>query len=157
MEIFEGKTKATGKLHIELRGPDGELKDERFVHNVVTNLGSKCVATRLISAATDVMSHMAIGDDDDPAPAAADTALNNEIHREILTSSTQGTGANDNDIVYIGDYAAGHGTNAAIVEAGIFNGAGVGTTTMLCRAKFAAINKGASDTLKITWTVTLGT
>ena len=42
----------------------------------------------------------------------------------------------------------------AIAEAGIFNAGAAGT--MLARATFTAINKGASDTLAITWTVTVG-
>ena len=38
----------------------------------------------------------------------------------------------------------------------IFNVVTANTVTMLARATFTAINKGASDTLKITWTVTIG-
>ena len=53
----------------------------------------------------------------------------------------------------VGNWAAGDGTNAAITEAGVFNAASTGT--MYSRATFTAINKGASDTLQITWTYTL--
>lgn len=42
---------------------------------------------------------------------------------------------------------------SAITKAGIFNTASSGT--LLCRTVFAAINKGANDTLAITWTVTI--
>ena len=73
-----------------------------------------------------------------------------EIDRNALTSALDTT----NVVTYVGDWAAGDGTNSAIAEAGIFNASSVGT--MLARATFTAINKGASDTLKITWTVTVG-
>jgi hypothetical protein len=84
------------------------------------------------------------------APAAANTALGTEIDRNATTSITDAA----NVVTYLGNWAAGDGTNSAIAEAGIFNASSVGT--MLARATFTAINKGASDTLAITWTVTVG-
>jgi len=58
-------------------------------------------------------------------------------------------------VTYVGDWAAGDGTNSAIKEAGIFNAAAAGT--MLARYVFpTAIDKGAGDTLQVTWTVTIG-
>lgn len=144
---------ATGKLHIELRGPDGKLKEERFVHNIITNAGDAHVADQMSDGGENPMSHMAIGTDDDPAPAVGDTTLNSQLDRNALTSVVQGTAGDDNDVIYVGDWAAGDGTGT-IVEAGIFNNSSGGT--MLCRAIFTAIPKGGSDTLKITWTVTFG-
>ena len=41
----------------------------------------------------------------------------------------------------------------AITEAGIFNASSSGT--MLCRTVFSVVNKGASDSMTITWTVTV--
>jgi len=154
MSLSEKSKLATSVVHVELIGPDGQLKEERWVHNTITNAGDAHVADQMSDGGENAMSHMAIGDDDDPAPAAGDTTLNNEIDRNALTSKTQGAGGDDNDVIYVGDWAAGDGTNANIVEAGIFNAAAAGT--MLCRAKFTAVNKGAADTLKITWTVTFG-
>ena len=96
------------------------------------------------------MGWMAIGTGA-TAPAFGNTALGAEIDRNathLLTDSA-------NVVTYVGNWAAGDGTNAAITEAGIFNA--VSTGTMLARATFTAINKGASDTLAITWTLTVGT
>jgi hypothetical protein len=53
----------------------------------------------------------------------------------------------------VANWAAGDATNAAITEAGVLNNATGGT--LYSRATFTAINKGASDTLQITWTYTL--
>ena len=41
----------------------------------------------------------------------------------------------------------------AVTEAGIFNAASGGT--MLCRTVFSVVNKGADDSLSVTWTITL--
>ena len=65
-----------------------------------------------------------------------------------MTSST----VTDNEIVYVDTFAAGTGTGA-ITEAGIFNASSGGT--MLCRTVFSVVNKGASDAMTITWTVTV--
>jgi len=43
--------------------------------------------------------------------------------------------------------------SAALTEAGILNSVTGGT--LLCRTVFAAVNKGANDTLQITWTVSI--
>lgn len=142
-----------GRLHIELFSSDGKLKEERNIDNLMTNVGEAHIADQLASAPDEsAMSHMAVGTGT-TAPTSANTALEFQIDRNALTSRTQGAGGDDNDIIYVGDWAAGDGTGA-ITEAGIFNSSTNGT--MLARATFAAINKGASDTLKITWTVTIG-
>jgi hypothetical protein len=53
----------------------------------------------------------------------------------------------------VGDWAAGTGTGA-ITEAGIFDVVTQNTVNMWCYATFAVINKLATDSLKITWTLT---
>ena len=137
-------------VHIELFGPDGELKDERKVHNLVVTAGKNHIAGRLSSSpGQNAMSHMAIGTGS-TAAAAGDTALGAETDRNATTTITD----SGNVVTYVGDWAAGDGTNSALREAGIFNAASVGT--MLARVVYANIDKGASDTLKITWTVTIG-
>ena len=142
-----------GKLLIELFDEKGGLKEKREIHNLMTNVGEAHIADQLSSAPDEsAMSHMSIGTGT-TAPTSANTALEFQIDRNALTSRTQGAGGDDNDVIYVGDWAAADGTGA-ITEAGIFNSSASGT--LLARATFAAINKGASDTLKITWTVTIG-
>ena len=67
------------------------------------------------------MGWMAIGTGA-AAPAFGNTALGAEIDRNALTSATDSA----NVVTYVGNWAAGDGTNAAITEAGIFNAASVG-------------------------------
>lgn len=141
--------KISGRVHIALKGPDGKVKEER-VSNLVVTTGKNHIADQLSSApGQGAMSHMAVGTGT-TAPAAGDTTLGTEIDRNALTSRTDAS----NVVTYVGNWAAGDATNAAIAEAGIFNAASSGT--MLARATFTAINKGAGDTLQITWTVTIG-
>lgn len=139
-----------GRVVVELVGADGKLKERREVDNLVVTAGKNHIADQLSSSpGGSAMSHMAVGTGS-TAPAAGDTTLGSEIDRNALTSRTDST----NVVTYVGDWAAGDATNSAIAEAGIFNASSSGT--MLARATFTAINKGASDTLKITWTVTVG-
>jgi hypothetical protein len=138
-----------GHLHIELRGPDGELKDEREVDNLIVTTGRDAIIERLDSSPTTSQpTHMEIGTGA-TAVAAGQTALVTALDRNAVTSNTSSGGVLTN----VGNWAAGDGTNAAITEAGVFNAAAAGT--MYSRATFTAINKGASDTLQITWTYTL--
>ena len=135
-----------------LRGPDGTIKTERRAHNLVTDVGCAHIADRLASSQDEAaMSHMAIGTGS-AAPAASDTTLATELDRNALDSFTQGAGADDHKVVYVASWAAGDGTGA-LVEAGILNAASAGT--LLARVVFSVINKGAADTLEITWTLTI--
>lgn len=139
-----------GRLTIVVRDVDGRVKQRVDTTNLVVTAGKNHVADQLASApAQAAMGWMALGTGT-TAPAAGDTALGTEIDRNALTSRT----ATTNVVTYVGNWAAGDATNAAITEAGVFNAASAGT--MLVRATFTAINKGASDTLQITWTLTTG-
>lgn len=138
----------TGALDIVIKNEQGEVKEEIHVPNLVVTDGKTFIASRMAGTSSAVMSHMAVGTSS-TAPAAGDTTLGGELARVALTSTTPST----NVVTYVGDYPAGTGTGA-LQEAGIFNAASAGT--MLCRTTFSVINKGASDTMTITWTVTIG-
>jgi len=148
--IYEHPAPIKGHMSLELRGPDGLLKEVREVDNLIVTVGKNGIADQLLASPTiSKPSHMAVGTGS-TAPAAGDTALGAEIDRNALTTKTRST----NVVTMVGDWAAGDGTNSAIAEAGIFDAASTGN--MYSRATFTAINKGASDTLSITWTFTVG-
>ena len=117
------------------------------VPNLVVTDGKEYVASRMKDTTKAAMSHMAIGTVS-TAAAASDSALGGQANREALTSATV-TGTT---ITYIATFGAGSGTGA-ITEAGLFNASSAGD--MLCRTVFAVINKGSSDSMTITWTVTV--
>lgn len=138
-----------GRCLVEVRGPDGEIKETREVDNLVVTAGRDAIIERLDSTpATGQPTHMAIGTGS-TAAAAGNTTLGTEIDRNALTSNTSSGGV----LTMVGNWAAGDGTNSAIAEAGVLNASSSGT--LYSRATFTAINKGASDTLQITWTYTL--
>jgi len=144
--MFNENLKLVGHLDLVLTDTAGDIIDRREVDNLVVTAGKNFVASRMGGASADVMSHMAIGTGT-TAAAAGDTTLATESARTTLTSTT----ATDNDIVYVDTFAAGTGTGA-ITEAGVLNASSGGT--LLCRTVFSVINKGANDSLTITWTVT---
>ena len=139
--------KVTGGLIVEVKDKDGNVKDSRELKNLVVTAGLGYIASRMKEATADVMTHMAIGTDN-TAAAAGNTALGNEAARQALTSTT----VSSNTVEYVASFAAGTGTGA-ITEAGVLNAASGGT--MLCRTVFSVVNKGASDSMTITWTITI--
>lgn len=151
---MEELIKATGKVKIVVHDENGVVKEERNIDNLVVTVGKAYITSRMIGTSSGVMSHMEVGTDN-TAAAAGQTALVAPVaaSRTSLTSSTQVTSSTTDDSVqYVCTFAAGTGTGA-LVEAGIFNASSSGT--MLCRTVFSVVNKGASDAMTITWTVTL--
>jgi hypothetical protein len=146
----DGAIRARGRVTICLKGPDGKIKDQETVNNLVVTVGRQHIADQMAAQAAAAMSHMGIGTGT-TAVDAADTALVTEIDRNALTSKTQDSGTDANKVIYIADWAAGDGTGA-ITEAAIFNSASAGD--MLCRTVFAVKNKAAGDTLSLTWILT---
>lgn len=139
--------KMTGKVHVTLTNEHGEVIEQRAANLVVTT-GKNFTASRMVGVASNVMSHMAVGAGT-VAAAVGDTALGSELGRVALT----GNSAANNVVTYTATFGTGVGTGA-VTEAGIFNASSAGT--MLCRVVFAVVNKGANDTIAITWTVTVG-
>jgi len=134
--------KLTGKLKIAL---NGETVQE--VDNLVVTDGKEYVASRMKDATATAMSHMAIGSGS-TAAAAGDSSLGTELGRVALTS----TAVSGAVVTYTATFGAGTGTGA-VTEAGILNASSSGD--LLCRTVFSVVNKGASDSMTITWTVTV--
>ena len=132
----------TGHLSIAIN--DAVVQE---VPNLVVTDGKQFVASRMKDTTKAAMSHMAIGTGS-TAAAAGDSALGSQADRNALTSTTVSGAA----ITYVASFGAGEGTGA-ITEAGLFNAASAGD--MLCRTVFAVVNKGSSDSMTITWTVTV--
>ena len=145
--MFDDEIKVKGHLSIVLVDEMGVVKDERDFDNLVVTAGKGYIASRMKDATATAMSHMAIGTGT-TAAAAGQTALVTEANRQALTSTNVPGG----QITYSSTFGNGQGTGA-LTEAAILNAATGGT--MLCRTVFNVINKGANDTLAITWTVTV--
>jgi hypothetical protein len=132
-----------GFVTLVLYDPDGNVKQTE-TSNTVTSAGKAGLADQaLLSPSLNKPTHMAIG-----TGTPSSTALGSELDRNALTTKTRST----NVITMVGDWAAGDGTGA-ITEAGVFDAASTGN--MWLSASFSVINKGALDTLGITWTLTV--
>jgi hypothetical protein len=144
--MIQESIKAKGKLQIKLFGPDGKLKSEKTIPNLVVTTGKTFIAARMVGTPT-AMSHMAIGSGTTD-PVVGNTALETELGRVALTSSASSGAV----VTYVASFGAGTGTGA-VTEAGILNASSGGT--LLCRTEFAVVNKGADDSMSVTWTITV--
>ena len=132
------------KGHLQIHLNDELVRD---VDNLVVTTGKNLVASRLVGTTPAVMSHMAIGSGT-TAAAAGNTALGTELGRVSLTSGSASSAV----VTYVATFAAGTGTGA-VTEAGLLNASSGGT--MLARTVFSVVNKGANDSMTVTWTVTV--
>ena len=146
--MIQEQMSVKGRLSVVLFDADGKVKQSQDIPNLVVNSGLAFIASRMKDTTDAAMSHMALGSGT-TAAAAGNTALETQIGSRVSLTSTTVTA---NATAYVATFAAGTGTGA-ITEAGIFNASTAGT--MLCRTVFSVVNKGADDTLQITWTITL--
>jgi hypothetical protein len=133
-------------MHIELFDEKGNLKQEEFVHNTVTTAGKTGMINQLLASPTlPTLGWLAVG-----TGTPGGTLLGAEIARVAFTSKTAST----NVLTVAATFNAGTGTGA-ITEAGTFDVVTANTVNMWMSASFGVVNKGASDSLTITWTLTV--
>jgi hypothetical protein len=138
-----------GDVELILRGPDGRYKARRKVKNIITTVGRNSIVDNLLASPTlGKPTHQEVGTSG-TAAAVGDTTITGGFGRQALTSKTRAT----NVLTMIGNYAAGVATGS-LQEAGTWDALTAGT--LWSRATFTTIVKGASDTLQITWTWTIG-
>ena len=149
--MIQDTLKLSGQLNIVLRDKAGNVKDQREVKNLVVTTGLAFIAARMTGTAKAIMSHMALGSGTTAAAATQTDLVSILGSREALDSTTL-TGTGNTKVAYVSSFEAGDGTGA-VTEAGIFNASTSGD--MLCRTVFGVVNKGADDTMSITWTITI--
>lgn len=146
------KIVAKGLVTFTLTNENGDVTHTQ-VENLIVDTGLAYIASRMIDTGSAVVSHMSVGTSS-TAAADAQTALVTPLTpRVALTSTTNVTTTVTNDSV---QYVAAFGPavcTGAITEAGLFNALTAGT--MIARTVFAVINKGAADTLTITWKISI--
>ena len=144
-----------GRVDVFLYDEHGAIKDERHLDNLIVDSGLEGVAYRIAPHDGSVTpnspwNYIAIGTGVTP-PASGDTALQLEIAR-IQDPIANYTTTSGKQVKLQVSFAPGIGTGV-ISESGLFNAAIGGD--MLARQSFAPIVKGASDTLTVTWVITL--
>lgn len=142
-----------GQVHIYLHGPDGELKDERFVGNVVTSNGKVWLASYLSGGNTSNMVEMAIGTSV-TAVSAADSLLGNEVSNPRIVGTLTSSNNIWQNTATFGQNNPSSTNTTPITEGGILNHFTNNTGSLYVHATWAAVNKAPADTLTIVWQVT---
>lgn len=143
--------KMHGAITATLIKADGGV-ETHYKDNIIVNGGFDFIADAIGKSASRpaVMNAIAVGTGT-TAAAATQTALVTELARGTATyAHTAGTKV----FTLTTTFAAGTGTGA-ITEAGVFNSATAASGAMLDRVVFDVINKGAADTLQVTFTFTM--
>jgi hypothetical protein len=147
MELQSIRT--TGIVTLNLYNAYGELIDQTITKNLVVTSGLNFIASRMAGASAAVMSHMAVGSSSTGA-LAANTDLGTIVGTRQALTVAGGT-VSGATVTYACSFGTGVSTGG-LQEAGVFNASTAGT--MLCRTTFPIINKGANDTLVISWAIT---
>lgn len=152
-----------GEVIAEVRDRDGNLKQRLVTHNIVTAQGDKFAAAAIYSAAYSSWG-MKLGTATTEAAksgAGSYIAAGDYVSgsAKALDDGTPKQGASANIVQFRRLWAAGEGTNAdinrvAIVDNTTDAGEADATHTFAISVFDGAINKGASDTLAVTWNVT---
>jgi hypothetical protein len=153
-------SRVRGRVTARVFGPDGELKQEVVTHNLITANGDQYCAKKQYSTPT-AMSGMKLGT---ASTAAAKTGagsfqavadyVSGSAHALDATYPKQGATA---DIAqYKCTWAAGEATATGIQRVSITDnttnaGEADGTHTLAIAVLSPSVNKGASDTLVVTW------
>lgn len=160
----------SGHLLIQLWDENGNLKHEETVKNLITTAGDLYYATRGAAAvvpatpadATKVTgmklgtSVTAASKSGGGAALGAYKTASNVVFDATYPTVTAVGGDGGYNINYRVTWPAGTATDTALTEAVIVNDAASNATSTagntIARVVFSAINKGASDSLTITWT-----
>lgn len=163
--------KPSGIVRLTLLDRYGHTKFETTVPNLVVRTGLSHIALRMSTywltpvngvlpdTIANEMSHMALGSSA-TEPTASDTQLGAQLgNRVALTPAGNGAKATiaiptggPATVTFSGLFPAGTATGN-VTEAGIFNALTSGT--MLCRTTFPVISKLSTDSLAISWTITI--
>ncbi len=149
-QMRDGMDGESLKLHtnlcIQVHDATGTLKDERRIHNLICTAGKNKLLAVSGGEALTAFAYIAIGTGT-TAASASDTTLGTEAARSAAQTPT-----NPSANVYQVQYTFGAGTGTgAITEAGLLDAGSGGN--LLAHQVFAAVNKGAADTLNIIWSV----
>lgn len=137
-----------GRVHIVLTDAQGNVKQENESDNLIVTVGKAFVASALITIPSIRFLYMAVGTSA-TSPALGQTAL---IGSELARVATTNSNPTSVTTQFVGSFGAGIGTGT-IEESGLFSAASTGS--MFSRYLTGTFAKGSTDTLAITWTITV--
>jgi len=139
--------KVKGTWDFTLTHEDGSVEVMRK-ENIIVAGGFDFICAQVAGTVGTAMSYIAVGTGT-TAAATSQTAL---VTQSAIAAATYAHTTGTQYFTLSTTFAAGTAT-AALTEAAVFNASSSGT--MLNRVVFSTINKGASDTLTVTFTFTL--
>ena len=152
-----------GQVIAEVRRPDGSLKQRNVTHNIVTDQGDDFAKSAIYTAAYSAWG-MKLGTATTTASkngAGSFVAAGDYISgsAQALDDSTPKEGASAIICQFRNQWAAGEATSATINRVGIVDntsdaGEADATGTYAIAVFSTTIDKGADDTLTVTWNVT---
>ena len=156
------KDNAVVKGYVTIIKNEGK-KDEQIIcknkPNLLTNGGRDYAIAQFYtntSAGGVGMNFIALTDDDSAASASktllTDEITTNGLERALATTITHSTGTNSTTLAKT---FTASGTHTAVQMSGTFNQLAVGGT-IAHEAVFTSVTLASSDTLAVTWTLTLG-
>lgn len=159
-----------GRVRAVLTGPDGQVKSDQTVKNIITQIGRRYLTQRAagIASPEGQVTGMKLGHNGTQAAtvsgtgsfiASADYISGSQkaLDGGFPTEAVQGSGSR---LTWQASWAAGVATDADIEEVEIVNDALANAFSpeadTVARAVIAQVNKGAGDTLTVTWTWDIG-
>lgn len=117
--------------------------------NLIVQAGKNFLANAVLSNSISPFVAIAVGSST-TAASSGDTALGSESYRSVYSTTNT-----LNSVITLSLFLSPGVATGSISEAGIFNNATSGGT-MLSRIVFSTITKQSIDTLRLTWTITVG-
>jgi hypothetical protein len=163
------QTGFVGNAVLVQKDPDGNIKAYRQTDNIITNVGKSCAAMELFGQATTnttgsqqtmcggggansgLFNYVGIGTSG-TSEAVGDTSITGGLTRAQDTGVGLVNGTNTYAII---QPAAFTGIAATIQEAGLFDAGGTAGNHMFARKTFTSIVLTASDSLTVTWRISL--
>lgn len=163
---MESKTKIIGWIGYKLFDDKGNLKQEGKTKNVVTEQGLKYYVDQLSDSGGSAVQLMVLGTGT-VAVGTGDTWVGGYFSDNGTIAGTAGSvtaitnAGTPTNLQYVGTYSAGYATQTGITRVGLANmvAAADGNGTPNATTTFfvahgtitPTVNKGASDTLVVTW------
>jgi hypothetical protein len=146
----------TGMIHIVIRDAiTGKIKSDDMVKNMFVTAGKNAIASALQGTTSNnkgIITYCALGTSS-VAPALSDTLLGTELYRKLVSVRSVA-----NNVATFSTFFTTSEGNGTLREAGLFgdDATGVsGTGTLFCHAAISR-TKSSSDTLSLSWAVTIG-
>jgi hypothetical protein len=148
----------TGHVQIVMYDSEGNIKQTHESHNTITEIHNEYIADLVANGSPTVTMYGHAGEGS--GATCGDTNLDTPFAeaRTGMTSVTQGTGADDNDVVFVFTLGAGICTGT-ITEFGLFESNTYTNADMHAYYDDGGgftFTKGAGDTITVTWTITYG-